>query len=139
MTSTSACVFCEIVAGERRAYRVYEDDETIAFLDAAPAVPGHTLIVPKAHYETLPEMDELLVGRLFQTVRTVAAAIDSVHDPDGLSVVQSNGAAAGQDVFHVHVHLVPRYEDDEVSLQWTPGELTEEANREIAAALRDEL
>lgn len=135
----SACVFCEIVAGDAPAYRVFEDERTLAFLDAAPATHGHTLVVPKAHRETVTEMDTALVTAVFRTVRRVASAIEETFDPDGLTVVQSNGEAAGQDVFHAHVHVVPRWEDDEVTLRWEPAALPDERAKRVATAIRDQL
>jgi len=120
----SDCVFCDIVDGKAPAYRVCEDEDTLAFLDIEPANPGHVLVVPTTHCETLPDMSEPLAGRAFQTAWRLAAAIDSVHTPDGVNVVQSNGTAAGQEVFHAHVHVVPRYESDDVTLEWTGVDLT---------------
>ncbi|USZ69980.1 HIT family protein (plasmid) [Halorussus salilacus] len=133
------CVFCDIVAGERSAHRLHEDERTLAFLDAAPAAPGHALVVPKPHRETLTEVEPDLAVDLFRSVRRVASAVESALDPDGLNVVQSNGEAAGQDVFHAHVHVVPRYGDDDVTLAWSPGDPPGESDRDIAAEIRDAL
>lgn len=133
------CVFCAIVAGEEPAHRVYEDSHTLAFLDSAPATTGHALVVPKPHRETLTDVEGELVADVFRTVRRVAAALESAYDPDGVSVVQSNGVAAGQDVFHAHVHVVPRYEDDAVALDWSHEELPAETGRDVASAIRHEL
>lgn len=133
------CVFCDIIAGENPAHRLYEDQRTLAFLDAAPANPGHALVVPTDHFETLTDMEPDLVADLFRTTQCVANAVESVFDPDGMNVIQSNGAAASQDVFHTHVHILPRYEDDDITIHWSYRELTDDTGRNIASAIRDEL
>lgn len=135
----SECVFCDIVAGEVPAHRLFEDEHTLAFLDAAPVAPGHALIIPKAHHVTLTDMDTDLTAEVFRTVRRVAAAVEAVVEPDGFNVTQSNGAAAGQDVFHVHVHVVPRYEDDEVRVHWPREDLSEEEQGTITDSIRENL
>lgn len=133
------CPFCAIVAGEAPARRVYEDDATLAFLDVAPVTHGHTLVIPKPHHESLTDMDAGTTADVFGTAREVAAAIEAAVAPDGLNLVQANGAAAGQEVFHAHVHLLPRYEDDAVEVGWPAGGLGEETGEELSAAIRGEL
>lgn len=131
------CIFCSIVAEESPAYRVDEDEKTLAFLDSEPAARGHTLVIPKTHYERITDMEEGLAGELFQTVHRVATVLESTHDPDGINIVQANGRTAGQEIFHAHVHVVPRYEDDDVRVRWEPQERDEAVQRETADALRD--
>jgi histidine triad (HIT) family protein len=133
------CQFCDIAAGEAPATRLYEDEVAVAFLDIAPVAGGHTLVVPKDHYETLTDMPPETAGDLFERVRIVAEAVETALDPDGLNLVQANGEAAGQEVFHAHVHLLPRYENDDVEVRWPAGELTEDRAREIGASIRAEL
>lgn len=135
----SDCVFCSIVAGESPAYRLYEDEQTLAFLDIEPATRGHTLVVPKAHHETTTDMPESLTGAVFRTVHRVAGALESVSGTDGFNIVQANGVAAGQEVFHAHVHVIPRYEDDSVDLEWSGERADETTQQEIAAGVRDNL
>ncbi|OVE84194.1 HIT family protein [Natronolimnobius baerhuensis] len=135
----SDCIFCDIVDEEESTHRIYEDEESLAFLDIEPTNPGHVLVVPTAHYETLTDMEETFVGSVFQTAWRIADAIESACNPDGINIVQSNGTAAGQEIFHAHVHVVPRYEDDDVTLHWASGDSTEKSNQEVAAALRSEL
>ncbi|WP_181685931.1 HIT family protein [Halorhabdus salina] len=135
----SDCVFCSIVAEESPAYRIYEDDRSLAFLDIEPASRGHTLIIPKSHYETVTDMPESLVGDIFQTVHHVAGALESVYQLDGYNVVQSNGVAAGQEVFHAHIHIIPRYENDTVALGWCSEAADETMQQEIADTVREEL
>lgn len=138
-TRMSDCPFCAIVAGDAPATSVYEDETVVAFLDIAPVAGGHTLVVPRAHHETLPEMPPSAVGDLFERVALVVDAVEAAFAPDGVNVVQSNGEAAGQEVFHAHVHVLPRYADDDVSVRWPSGKLTEGAAAETAATIREEL
>ncbi|SDX15943.1 histidine triad (HIT) family protein [Haloarcula vallismortis] len=132
------CAFCDIVQGKAPAHRVYADEQTLAFLDTAPANPGHVLVIPTTHHETLTDMNEERVGAVFQTARRIASAIESAYAPDGLNIVQSNGAAAGQEVYHAHVHVIPRYSGDDVLLQWASGDAADGAQR-TASTLQDEL
>ena len=106
--SESDCIFCAIVAGTAPAHRVYEDDRTVIFMDLFPAHEGHTLIVPKAHAENLFEIPPEDAAAIARHSKTLADAIREVLAPDGIAVVQLNGAAAGQTVFHYHMHLIPR-------------------------------
>lgn len=135
----SDCQFCDIAAGEAPATRLYEDESVVVFLDIAPVTDGHTLVVPKNHYETLTDMPPETAGDLFERVRVVAGAVEAAFDPDGLNIVQANGEAAGQEVFHAHVHVLPRYENDDVQVRWPAGELTESKASEVATAIRAEL
>ncbi len=103
------CLFCKIIAGEIPSKKVYEDENVFAFLDINPRNPGHTLVIPKKHYATMLDMPGKEVGRLFESASMVAHAVQKGTNADGLSIVQSNGKAAGQVVTHVHVHIIPRY------------------------------
>jgi histidine triad (HIT) family protein len=133
------CPFCAIVAGDAPAYRVYEDEDTVAFLDIDPVSRGHTLVVPRDHYETLTEVPDGTTEATFSTARTVAEAVEGGLEPAGLNLVQSNGEAAGQDVFHVHVHLIPRSEDDGITFAPSRRDMDEREATAVAAEIRDEL
>lgn len=104
----TACIFCAIVAGQAPASVVYEDDLTLAFLDLRQELPGHVLIVPKQHIVTLDQLPAKLAGPLLATVVQMTALVQRVLQPDGVNIWQSNGVAAGQEVFHVHFHVFPR-------------------------------
>ncbi|MFB6235909.1 MAG: HIT family protein [Halopenitus sp.] len=132
------CVFCDIVANEEPAQRVYEGDATLAFLDTAPATEGHVIVVPKSHRATLTDVEPELVGDVFRTVSHVATSLQAALDPDGLTVHQSNGAAAGQEIDHVHVHVIPRDDVDDVTVQWPHGDPGEEGLNRVATAIREE-
>lgn len=113
------CLFCKIIAGAVPAHTIYEDDKTYAFLDINPVNPGHTLVIPKAHTSNLyeiPEDDWLAVTR---TVRLLAPKIKEAVDADGINIEMNNEKAAGQIIFHAHVHIVPRINDDD--LRHWPG------------------
>jgi histidine triad (HIT) family protein len=114
----SECVFCRIVAGQIPATRVYEDEATVAFMDIGQVNPGHVLVALKAHAENLYALDDVQAGALLCAAARVARAVRDAFEPDGLSVYQANGKAAGQTVFHFHIHLVPRYDSDGMELTW---------------------
>lgn len=103
------CLFCKIVKGEVPSKKVYEDDKTYVILDINPRNPGHMLVMPKNHYETIFEMPESEVGDFFKTVKKMADRVRSAVKADGVSICQSNGRSAGQMVVHMHAHVIPRF------------------------------
>lgn len=133
-----SCIFCKIVAGELPCHRVTEDEGTLVFLDIFPVSPGHTLVIPKAHHENLYDLPAGAAEAIAATARRVALAIRRALAPEGLMVFQLNGAAAGQTVFHYHMHLLPRSEGEPLALHTRvagdPARLADQAAR-IAAAL----
>lgn len=104
----SDCIFCQIIAGQSPAHKVYEDEHLLAFMDLFPAGPGHTLLIPKTHAENIFELDEVTMGRVGTFSRKLATAVKGAFHADGLVVFQLNGEAAGQTVFHYHMHFLPR-------------------------------
>jgi histidine triad (HIT) family protein len=108
------CIFCQIVSKKIPAKIVYEDENSMAFLDINPTNPGHTLVIPKAHIETILEIQPEELSVLAQTVKIVAQALTDALNPDGLNILQNNKEIAGQLVPHIHFHLVPRFKDDGV-------------------------
>lgn len=112
------CVFCRIVAREIPATVVHEDEHTIAFMDLGQVNPGHVLVAAKRHVENVFDLEAAQAAALAATTVRVARAIRAAFSPQGLSVYQANGKAAGQTVFHYHVHLVPRHEGDGMALSW---------------------
>ena len=109
MVGEKECLFCRIVRGEIPAKKVYEDDGCIAFLDINPRNPGHALVIPKTHYETVFDMPEDEAGEYFKSVKKVAALVKNGVNAQGISVSSSNGQAAGQVVAHMHFHVIPRF------------------------------
>ncbi len=106
------CIFCKIVAGELPSHRIYEDADTLAFLDINPINPGHTLVIPKAHKVDLFDTEDDDWTALSSSVRIVAHKIEEALAPDGINIAMNNRAPAGQVVFHAHVHVIPRKEGD---------------------------
>jgi histidine triad (HIT) family protein len=103
-------IFAKILKGEIPAHRVYEDEATVAFMDVMPQGTGHVLVVPKAPSRNLLDADPALLGALLATVQKLAKAVKTAFDADGVVVMQFNEAAAGQSVYHLHVHVIPRFE-----------------------------
>ena len=125
------CIFCKIANGDIPSETIYEDERFRVILDLAPAAKGHALILPKSHYANLFEIPEDLAAKAFLVAQKMAKKMVPALKADGLNVVQNNGEVAGQTVFHFHMHLIPRYENDQVGLTWTPGKLTDEVKQEI--------
>ena len=125
------CIFCRIARGEIPCAKVFEDDETLAFMDLGPIVKGHVLVVPKTHYATLADVPEETLARVHATVKRVAAAQTKALGAQGVNVLQNNGAAAGQEVPHLHVHVIPRFENDGHRWNWNPKSY--ESNEEMGA------
>lgn len=111
-SSADGCAFCAILAGTLPASRVHEDDQVVAFMDLRQAVPGHVLVVPRRHVETLFELDEDTAAQLMRVAVRIARAADAVFAPDGLNLWQSNREAGGQEVPHVHLHVQSRMKGD---------------------------
>jgi histidine triad (HIT) family protein len=134
------CVFCRIVAKQIPASVVYEDGETLAFMDLGQVNQGHVLVAAKAHAENVYALDDAQAAAVFRTAVKVARSVRDAFAPQGLSIYQANGSAAGQTVFHFHMHLVPRYENDGMNLIWPvknpPRDKLEEAAAKIRARLR---
>jgi histidine triad (HIT) family protein len=133
-----ACIFCKIVDGVAPAHRVFEDDHTLVFMDIFPVAYGHTLIIPKAHCHNLLDAAPADLEALISHSKRVAHALREVIEPDGIGVFQLNGAAAGQTIFHYHMHLIPRMHGDPIQIhsrrQGDPDRLAEIAKL-LAAAI----
>jgi histidine triad (HIT) family protein len=115
-----SCIFCSIVAGSAPSFMVYGDDTAVAFLDIAPIREGHTLVVPRVHVaDVLADDGARAFADVAPAVHEVGRRLRQTFDADGISVFQSNGAAAGQEVFHLHLHLIPRHVGDRFPLRWT--------------------
>lgn len=109
-------IFAKILRNEATAARVFEDELSLAFMDVMPQVQGHTLVIPKAPAENIHEIDPEILGHTIRTTQTVAAAVKSAFDAPGIMIAQLNGASAGQTVFHIHFHILPRFDGLEFSL-----------------------
>lgn len=130
------CIFCKLANGDIPTATLYEDDDFRVILDAGPASKGHALILPKEHYANLYELSDELAAKVLVLAKKMITRLTDVLDCDGYNIVQNNGEAAGQTVFHFHLHMIPRYNGDEVGLGWPMGELKEEDKEEILSKLR---
>lgn len=110
MKTESACIFCKIVSKQAPASIVFEDETVLAFMDIRPLNEGHTLIIPKEHYVDIFDAPPDLLGRIYKIVKATSIAIKKAQNADGISIIQQNGRAAGQEVFHLHVHVIPRHD-----------------------------
>lgn len=131
-------IFAKILRGELPAYRLYEDARTLAILDVMPQSDGHTLVLPKAPAENLFDLEPQMAGAVILTVQKLARAVRDAMNADGITLMQFNGAAAGQTVFHFHMHIVPRYADRPLlghGRKMAEAALLEEHARRIRAAL----
>jgi histidine triad (HIT) family protein len=131
-------VFTRIVRGELPAAMVYEDEHTVAFMDAGQVNPGHVIVATRRQVETILELDDELAGALFRTVARVARAVEAAFHPEGITVLQANRAAGWQTVPHVHVHVLPRHAGDGVGLVWPRREPPLDELRALAAQIRVE-
>ena len=125
------CVFCNLANGIWDSATLYEDDDFRVILDLGPAAKGHALILPKAHYANIYEIPEELAAKAIVLAKKMAGIMTEALGCDGFNIVQNNGEAAGQTVFHFHMHLIPRYKDDKAGFGWNTGELDEATKQEI--------
>jgi histidine triad (HIT) family protein len=128
------CIFCKILAGELPASIVDEDERTVAFMDIAPATRGHALVIPRVHAPDVLSVEREDLEAVAVASRRLAARAKDRLGADGVNLINSCGAAAWQTVFHFHVHVIPRYEDDPLKLPWVPAPGDP---RQIAAAAQD--
>jgi histidine triad (HIT) family protein len=139
MPSDADCIFCKIQAGAMPAARVYEDEKALAFIDIGPIRPGHTLLIPREHHERLTDLPEALAAHLGRLLPRLGRAVVRAADADGFNLHQTNGRCSGQVVPHVHVHIIPRHDDDGYSFRWQAGSYekgeAEAWAEKIAAAL----
>ena len=133
------CIFCAIAEGRAPADVVFEDGETLAFMDINPANPGHTLIIPKRHVRDIYELDGETAAAVMRTTVKVARAVKKALQPDGMNLVQSNERAGGQDVFHFHIHVIPRWYGDGLRLARPPEVRRTMAIEAAAAKIRREI
>lgn len=129
------CIFCKIANGEIPSSTIYEDENFRVFLDLGPATRGHALLIPKDHYANLLELDEEVAAKAIVVAKKVAAKMKDALGCDGINLVQNNGEAAGQTVFHFHLHLIPRYNGDGAGISWTPGTVSAEEREELVAQI----
>ena len=125
------CIFCKIIAGEIPSHTLYEDEQFRVILDVSPATRGHALILPKQHYANLYELPEDMAADAMRLAKKMMKNMTEILKCDGFNIVQNNGEAAGQTVFHFHMHLIPRYKDDGEILKYIAGEPDQEELAQI--------
>ena len=130
------CIFCKIAAGEIPSATLYEDEDFRVILDLGPASKGHALIIPKEHYRNLYDLDDGLASKALVLAKRMTVRLKEILGCDGYNIVQNNEEAAGQTVFHFHMHMIPRYQGDKVGLGWHMGKLKEEDKEEILNMLK---
>ena len=130
------CIFCKIANGEIPSATVFENDDVRVIMDIAPAAKGHAILLAKKHVANMFELDADTAGRIFSVVPKVAKAVKEATGADGLNVLQNNGEAAGQTVFHLHVHFIPRFDGDSVKVGWKPGSYADGEAAEIAEKIK---
>ena len=139
MTTDPNCIFCKIAAGAIPSIKLWEDAETLAFMDINPANDGHCLVIPKAHFPTLFTLAPEAFAAAGRTVVKVAKAVQAALTPDGINLLQANGPGAGQSVYHFHIHVLPRRRDDGLAINWTPKPGDPARIAEIAEKIREHL
>ena len=131
------CIFCKLANGVISTNSIYEDEDFNVILDLAPATKGHALILPKAHADNLYQLPDETAAKAFVLAKKLVTSMTEKLSCDGFNVVQNNGSVAGQTVFHFHMHLIPRYEDDNQRIAWRPMEVSAEALAEIKNTLAE--
>lgn len=131
-----SCIFCKLAGGDIPTMSVYEDEDFNVIFDGNPATAGHALILPKSHAANVFELDDEFVAKAYILAKKVAAALVEVFHADGINILQNNNEAAGQTVFHFHIHLIPRYKDGENIVNWTPGTQDREKLEEAIGKLK---
>ncbi|MDL4842761.1 HIT family protein [Aquibacillus rhizosphaerae] len=142
MNSSNDCLFCKIATGEIPSAKVYEDEDVYAFLDIGQVTKGHTLIIPKTHAKNIYETPSDIAEKLFNRVPKIASAIKETYKPIGLNILNNNEEAAGQSVFHIHIHLIPRYgKGDGFGAVWktNPDQYSQEDLNKIASEINNNI
>lgn len=125
------CIFCKIANGDIPSKTIYEDDEFRVILDLAPATKGHALIIPKDHYTNIYELPDVVAGKVMKIAKKIAVQMSEKLDCGGFNIVQNNGEIAGQTVFHFHMHLIPRYIDDNQQIGWKDIKISQDELEDI--------
>ncbi len=133
------CIFCKIVSGDIPANKIYEDDDLLAFIDIAPVSDGHSLVIPKEHYEFLHDCPKDLAGKIFSKVSFLSKAVIKAMNSDSYNVLCNNGSNAGQVVKHVHFHIIPRKAGDAILKGWPSYSYENGKAQEIASIIKKEI
>jgi len=133
------CIFCKLANGDIPTLSLYEDEDFNVIFDAAPATPGHALILPKNHFKNIYDIDEETISKAYRLAKKLAAVMTEVFHADGFNILQNSNECAGQTVFHYHIHLIPRYEGQEAIFGWKHGEQDKEKLTAAIAEIKTKL
>ena len=133
------CIFCKIAKGEIPSATVYEDDDFRVIMDISPASEGHMIILPKEHAANVYELSDETASKIYVLAKKLATALKDELDCDGINILQNNGEAAGQTVFHLHMHIIPRYYSDDISIRWNQGKSDTDSLAELAKSIGQRL
>ena len=128
----SDCIFCKIANGEFDSFTVYEDNDFRGIMDISPASRGHVIILPKKHAADIYELEDDIASKIYVVAKKIATAVKEVTGCDGVNVLQNNGEAAGQTVFHLHMHVIPRWNDDSIKITWEQTEVGQDVLKGLA-------
>lgn len=120
------CIFCKIINKEIPCYKVYEDDLFLAFLDISQTTKGHTLVIPKKHFQNIFELEDAEKQNYLNVIQKVSTAIKKATNCEGINILNNNGEEAGQTVFHCHIHIIPRYSNDSFKIEFSSSSNTKE-------------
>ena len=134
---TESCIFCKIANSTIPSYKVYEDNDIIAFLDVNPVSKGHTLVLPKEHIRNITTCPKDLLDKAFRVAQLIAQAEITQLGASGVNVITNCGAAAGQSVDHFHIHVIPRFENDGLKLGFEPGKLEDADMKQICYSIKE--
>jgi histidine triad (HIT) family protein len=130
------CIFCKVLSGEIPSQRVYEDEHAVAVMDINPWTRGHAVVIPRKHAADILEIEESELGHVVVAAKRLAAKMRETLQPDGINLLQSNGSAAWQTIFHLHFHVIPRYDDDPLELPTRPRPAEPEELAKVAEEIR---
>lgn len=133
------CIFCKLANGVFPTNKIYEDEDFTVILDASPANKGHSLILPKQHFDNLYAIDDETAAKVLPLAKKIAVVIKEELNADGINIVQNNGLAAGQTVFHFHTHIIPRFDNDGCNIGWPQKEPDTDEQADLAAKLSAKL
>lgn len=133
------CIFCKIISGEIPSAVIFENDEFKVILDRFPASKGHVLIIPKKHFDNIFDIEPELGGRLFTLAVRMAGIVKKATGAENMNIIQNNGPLAGQTVNHFHLHIIPRYENDSISVKWSQLQLTDDEIEDVRKAIVSKL
>lgn len=138
-TSDPDCLFCRIIAGSIPCHRIYENEHVLAFLDIGPIAPGHALMIPKTHAVTIDQLDEQHAAAIGRVLPAISRAVCQAVGASNWNVLQNNGKLAHQAVGHVHVHIIPKFDDAGLGIDWPAGELDAEQAADLVQRITDQL